>query len=59
MKRDSRHCTAPMGIAVADLRRNLADFPPDSEFLTVGHVGLLGEMPITIAAQAEPGLPGA
>ena len=31
-------CSAPMGIAAADLRQNLADFRPISELRTAGHV---------------------
>jgi len=47
-----------MGIAAADLRQNLANFPQIPELRAARHVGLFGEMPAAITAQAEPGPPG-
>ncbi len=47
-----------MGIAGAEFRRNLADFNPVFMLWTTRRVGLLEVMPITLAAQANPDLPG-
>lgn len=47
-----------MGIAASDSRRNPAGFEPVFVFLTIRRVGLVEVMSITIAARAEPDLPG-